>query len=105
MDTTPKIHPNAPPKLIKKLRSLGSFHKLADEIGVNVRWVHGLITAGIEPTDRTEHGRDIRARLFLRRRKRKARQRRPQSQVQKAIRAMVRETSEAVLWTRKATMP
>jgi len=105
-----EIHPNAPPKLIKLLRKCGSFHKLADQIEVNVRWVHGLITKGSEPTDRTELGREIRKRLFLPRRKRKAdlsqrdkSQSRPQSQIQKAIRAMVRETN--CLAIRKAVKP
>jgi len=139
-----KIHPSAPPKLIKLLRKFGSFHKLADEINVNVKYIHALITEGKEPTDRTEKGREVRARLFLRRRKRKraadcmccgkrvevARDgtltshsrpdglychnsdkspSRPQSRVDKAIRAMVRETSKAArlkpVRTRKATKP
>ena len=65
------IHPNAPPRLIKALRKAGSFHKLADELNINIKYVHELIRKGIEPTDRTEHGRETRARLYLPRRKRK----------------------------------
>jgi len=72
-----KIHPNAPPRLVKLLRNSGSFHKLADELEVNVAIVHGLVTKGKEPTDRTEHGREIRKRLFLPRyRRRKPRKER-----------------------------
>jgi hypothetical protein len=94
---TMKIHPNAPPRLVKKFHNSGSFHKLADEIEVNVKWIHGLITQGIEPTDRTEKGRDIRARLYLPRRKRKpGKPRTKATPVQKAIRQMVRETKEAI---------
>ena len=96
MNTTPKIHPNAPPKLVKKLYKCGSFHKLADEIGVNVAHIHRLITAGIEPTDRTEHGREIRQRLSLPRYKRRQRARRKETKNQKAIRQMVKATKEAI---------
>jgi len=63
------IHPNTPPQLVKKFRKAGSFHKLADEIEVNVKYVYKLITAGEEPTDRTPKGREIRHRLGLKRRK------------------------------------
>ena len=67
-----KIHPSTPPKLVKKFRRAGSFHKLADEIKVNVKYVHELITEGKEPTDRTELGREIRHRLGLRKHKPRA---------------------------------
>lgn len=72
-----KIHSNTPPKLVKQLHKCGSFHKLADEIEVNVKYVHELITKGIEPTDRTELGREIRAKLFLTKYRRKGKPRRP----------------------------
>ena len=72
-----KIHPNTPPKLVKKFRKCGSFHKLADEIGVNVRYVHELITEGKEPTDRTARSREIRHRLALRKYKPKDRPKPP----------------------------
>lgn len=70
------IHPNAPPRLVKAYRKAGSFHKLADEIEVNPKYVHELITKGKEPPDTTERGREIRHRLFLPRRKRRG-QRKP----------------------------
>ena len=66
-----KIHPNTPPKLVKKFHKCGSFHKLADEIRVNVIHIHALITKGKEPTHRTEKGRAVRAALYLPRRPRK----------------------------------
>lgn len=90
------IHPSTPPKLAKLYRQLGSFHKLADELGVNVAHVHHLIKQGIEPTDQTEKGRETRAKLFLPRRRRKPRQRQPQSPTQKAIRRMVQETRKVI---------
>lgn len=68
---TVKIHPNAPPRLVKRYRKAGSFHKLADELEINVSYVHELITKGIEPTDRTAAGREIRKRLYLTKYKRK----------------------------------
>jgi hypothetical protein len=60
------IHPNTPPKLVKKFQKAGSFHKLADEIEVNVKYVYELITQEREPTDRTPKSREIRHRLGLR---------------------------------------
>lgn len=67
------IHPNAPARLVKRFYKAGSFHKLADELKVNVRWVYELLTNGSEPTDRTAKGRDIRKRLYLPARKRRPR--------------------------------
>lgn len=92
------IHPNTPPKLVKILRKCGSFHKAAEdeEINVNVFWVFQLVTKGIEPTDRTPKGREIRHRLGLPRYKRRQRARQPQTQTQKAIRQMVKKTKEAM---------
>jgi len=65
------IHPNTPPKLVKKFRKCGSFHKLADEIEVNVKYVYELIVKGEQPNDTTENLREIRKRLHLTKRKRK----------------------------------
>jgi hypothetical protein len=60
------IHPNTPPKLVKKFKKAGSFHKLADEINVNVKYIHELITEGKEPNDTTPTLREVRHRLYLR---------------------------------------
>ena len=66
------IHPNTPPRLVKAYKRAGSYHKLADEIGVNVRFVYELITDGKEPNDTTPALREIRHRLGLKRRKPRA---------------------------------
>jgi len=60
------IHPNTPPRLVKKFRKAGSYHKLADEIEVNVSYVFDLIAYGKEPNDTTPKLREIRHRLGLR---------------------------------------
>jgi hypothetical protein len=71
MTNTPFIHPNAPHKLVAKFKKADcKYHVLADQLNVNVFLVHRLIKHGIEPNDATEHSREIRARLFLPRRKR-----------------------------------
>jgi len=63
------IHPATPPALVKAFTRAGSYHKLADELGVNVKYVYELMNAGIEPTDRTAKSREIRHRLKLRKHK------------------------------------
>lgn len=85
------IHPNTPPRLVKAFRRAGSYHKLADERGVNVAHVYNLIMFGREP--RKE---EIRLALFLPRRPRKHHKpRAPRTPIQKAITRMARETKEA----------
>ena len=63
------IHPNTPPRLVAKLRKAGSLHKLADQIGVNISYVHKLIKDGVEPNDTTPKLREVRKRLCLKARK------------------------------------
>lgn len=65
------IHPKTPPRLAREYKRAGSFHKLAEELRVNVGYVHNLIVHGKEPTDRTEKGRDTRAKLYLPRKRQK----------------------------------
>jgi len=61
-----QIDPNTLPSLVKKFRKAGSYHKLAEEIEVNVSYIFDLITAGREPNDSTPRLREIRHRLGLR---------------------------------------
>lgn len=66
-------HPNAPKKLIAALKQAGSERKYAKEKNINISYVSQLLKHGIEPTDRTANGRDIRVKLFLPKRKPKPR--------------------------------
>jgi len=62
---TPYIHPNTPPKLAAKFKKAKSYHVLAEQIGVNVRYVFELLTDGKEPNDTTPGLREIRRKMFL----------------------------------------
>lgn len=92
-----KFHPNAPPRLIKAYKKAGSYHKCADMIEVNVAHVHNLITKGIEPSDRTDTGREIRSRLFLPRHKRKKGPRKPPQPKPDHIRWWSRQDRESLI--------
>ena len=48
-------------------------HILAENLGVNVKYLFYLIARGKEPTDQTENGRAVRIKMFLPRRKRRKR--------------------------------
>lgn len=75
MKIKPFIHPITPTKLKTAFRRASyKFHTLAKARGINVKYVHGLIHYGKEPTDQTEHGRNIRAKLFLPKKRRERRQ-------------------------------
>lgn len=78
MTKPPRIHPKTPPRLAAKFKKAGSYHRLADLLEINVRWVYKLIAHGIEPSDQTEYGRGLRAKLHLPRRKRKRKPPKPQ---------------------------
>jgi len=62
---SPYIHPNTPPKLAARFRKAKSYHVLAEQIGVNVRYVFELLTDGKEPNDTTPKLREIRRKMFL----------------------------------------
>jgi hypothetical protein len=64
--------PNVPRRLIREYRKQGAFHRLADALGVNVAYVHRLLVQGIEPVNG-----DIRVKLFLPRKPKSSRPRRP----------------------------
>ncbi len=87
---------NIPPKLARIYQRLGSYHKTAEEIGVNVRYVYDLLAQGKEPPDRTARLRDIRRRLGLPRYRIPQRRRAPLSDIQKAIRQMAKDTHHAL---------
>ena len=91
------VHPNTPPQLVKKFRKAGSFHKLADALEINVKYVYKLITEGLEPNDTTPRLREIRHRLGLRKYKPRGRPRpKLQTKNQRAIRQMVKATTLAL---------
>lgn len=98
---------HAPKRLIKALQEAGSERKLAKKLDVNISYISNYLRRGIEPTDKTERGREIRAKLFLPRSKRRPYIKKdaptPPSpewweRVEKhSIRVMVRETRRAVI--------
>lgn len=87
------IHPNTPPRLVRRFHKAGSFHKLAEERRVNIRYVYELITQGIEPNDTTPKLREIRTRLYLRKHKPRGKPKpsRPLSPADKGIRRMLKD--------------
>lgn len=86
------IHPNTPPKLVQRFKNADcKYHRLAKAQGVNVAHVYNLIHDGIEP----KKG-DIRVKLFLSRNPRRARPRKPQTPMQKAIQKMAKNTRTAI---------
>jgi hypothetical protein len=78
---TTRIHPSTPPRLVREFRKAGSFHKLAEQLDVNVKYIHDLINKGIEPADSTPTLRMVRHKLHLPKRKRRNRPR-PQAEPQ-----------------------
>lgn len=69
--------PNVPRKLIKAFRAVGSnVRKLEGQLNVNSYYICKLLNDGIEPTDKTEHGQEMRVKLFLRKLKPKPRKER-----------------------------
>lgn len=61
-----KIHSNTPRRLVREYKKLGcnQLH-LAKKLKINDGYLNRLMKDGIEPTDRTEKGRDARAKMFL----------------------------------------
>lgn len=78
--TQPFIHPNTPPKLAAKFKRAKSYHVLAEQIDVNVRYVFELIADGKEPNDTTPALREIRKKLHLSARKAHRRRAKPKEQ-------------------------
>ena len=69
MTDKPFIHPATPSKLKTEFRRARyKFHALAKARGINVRYIHDLISKGIEPTNP-----NIRQKLFLPKKPRNAR--------------------------------
>lgn len=65
-DTIKQCHPNAPNKLVSLFIQYDKkYHRLAQEIKVNVRYVYELLHYGKEPTKKTLKGRKARERMFL----------------------------------------
>jgi hypothetical protein len=112
------IHPNAPRRLVSAWRKAGrSDRKLAELRGVNHFYVSQLVHRGIEPDDKTEHQQDIRAKLFLRRKKRRAKvQRAPKlpkwlnqsedalqwfSKQRETVKRMARDTTRSIAKAKK----
>lgn len=92
---------NIPRRLFAAVRQAGSLRKFAKLQGINILYVSQLFREGIEPTDRTERGQEVRVKLYLPRRKRQPRDPRPeewvgQKEVRKRIRRMVKQTKKAL---------
>lgn len=92
------INSNAPKRLVSLWRKLDSDRKVARMCGVNHFYVSQLLWRGIEPDDKTENQQEIRARLFLPRKKIKPRVPKPegwtgQKRVVKKIRKLHSETT------------
>jgi hypothetical protein len=108
----PNAHRNdcAPRRLLAALKDAGSERALSRRLGVNILYVSQLLRKGIEPTDQTEKGREIRVKLFLPKRKRKPRVMKPKPEPltpewwdglrSKAVKAMARNTRKALKVTR-----
>lgn len=84
---------NVPRKLAEKFRAAGGrYHRLADQLGVNVGHVYNLIKKGIEPKSP-----DIRVKMFLPKHPHKAyKPRAPKTSTQKAIHTMTKDTRNAI---------
>lgn len=105
MKSKPFIHPNCPKKLAaafhfaRNTRGQGyKIHILAEKLGVNVRYLHNMIAKGIEPNDTTEKLREVRVKMFLPAKKRKAKHER---EFDKAIEKIFKPTPEHVKWWKK----
>lgn len=60
------IHSNVPKKLIVAFMEAGGVERnLSKKLGVNILYISQLFRDGTEPTDKTEEGRRVRAKLFL----------------------------------------
>jgi hypothetical protein len=105
---THNIHPSVPRRLIRELHRVGwSQRELSRLRKVNQGDISRLLKKGIEPTDATEHGREIRVRMYLPKHKRKPRavkELAPAPSLEwwervekKAISVMVKKTKSAVI--------
>jgi hypothetical protein len=97
---------NVPARLIAAIQEAGSARKFAKQQGINILYVSQLLRDGIEPTDKTEKGRDVRVKLFLPRRKRKPRVTKPeefvgQKRIRRKIAKLAKDTREKVLMVKK----
>jgi hypothetical protein len=80
MKNKPFIHPNCPKKLAAAFHFARNAHGhgykirvLEHNLGVNFKYLHLLIKKGIEPNDSTPKLQEIRVKMFLPAKKRKAR--------------------------------
>jgi hypothetical protein len=93
---------NIPPKLQRVIKAhKGIYHKIADALGVNPRYVYDYLKFGKEPTDRTPTGRQTRAKMFLPKRRNTQRaERQPMPEwlirLRRNIRRQVKETHAAL---------
>ncbi len=97
-----EFHSSAPRRLIKAVQAAGSERKFSKARGVNILYVSQLLRKGIEPTDKTEKGRQMRVKLFLpARKKHPPKPRKPLTPMQQKIEEMRQKTREALRWKRK----
>jgi hypothetical protein len=99
--TIDNIHPNAPKRLAALWHKVLSDRKVAELRGVNHFYVSQLLWRGIEPDDKTEHQKEIRAKLYLRRRKPKRRRPKVWNRQQSIIEAMSNMTKQALRWKKR----
>jgi hypothetical protein len=65
-DSKKDCHPNAPERLVFLfIENDKNYHRLANKINVNVRYVYQLLRYGKEPPKKTVKGRVARRKLFL----------------------------------------
>jgi len=110
-----EIHPNANRKLVRLFRKVRretgawNIRETARRLGVNQRYVDDNLMKGIEPTDATENGMEVRVRMFMKPNKPKPRKKRTpkpeewhgQNFIKRSIRALVKATNDAVVRRRQ----
>jgi len=97
-----KLHNNVPKRLLAELKQAGGNEReLARRRGVNILYVSQLLCHGIEPTDKTETGREVRVKLFMPRRKLKPRAIREylpgERETKKKIASLARDTRHELM--------
>src|SRR5688572_27611691 len=99
--TLDNIHTNAPKRLVSLWRKLASDREVADHQGINHFYVSQLLWREMEPDDKTGNQQEIRAKLFLRRKKPKPRKPVEWNQRRAIIEAMSNVTKQALRWKRR----
>ena len=88
-------------RLYRAYRKVFAWQALADQLGVNVNPLYYFVMDGVEPTDKTEKGQDVRQKMGLSRRKRKPAQPKPPvpvwlKRVKRGIAELARDTRQSM---------